>query len=96
MSAKETYRLEMSESIQSLMEHLGVVEDERNALLKEKEEIYEAAVGIDGVNRYTHDELKTMIIEIYDCYTWMCEFGNEIQMKKDLYSLWGLENTAID
>lgn len=79
--------LEIGKECDKLMEHLGVVEDERNALLNEKEEIYEAAVGDDGVNRYTHDELKTMIFEMYDCYKWMCEFGNEIQMKKDLYSI---------
>ncbi len=51
-----------------LMEHLGVVEDERNALLKEKELVYEAIVGDDGVNRFTHDEIIERIYDLYDTY----------------------------
>ncbi len=30
---------------------------ERNALLKEKELVYEAIVGDEGINRFTHDEM---------------------------------------
>lgn len=50
----------------SLMEHLGVVEDERNTLLKEKEQIYEAVAGDDAINRYTHDEIIDRIHQMYD------------------------------
>ena len=50
----------------SLMEHLGVVEDERNTLLKEKEQIYEAVAGDDAINRYTHDEIIERIYQMYD------------------------------
>ena len=59
----------MGTSKDSLMEHLGVVEDERNIYLKQLEEIYEAIVGADGINRYTHDEIIDRIYDLYDVYT---------------------------
>ena len=59
----------MGTSKDSLMEHLGVVEDERNTYLKQLEEIYEAIVGADGINRYTHDEIIDRIYDLYDVYT---------------------------
>jgi len=33
------------------------------------EEIYEAIVGADGINRYTHDEIIDRIYDLYDVYT---------------------------
>jgi len=48
-------------------------------------DIYEIVFGDDGINRYTHDELKDKLNEMYDCYLWMCEYGNELKMKDDLY-----------
>jgi len=37
--------------------------------LKQLEEIYEAIVGADGINRYTHDEIIDRIYDLYDVYT---------------------------
>ena len=54
------------EDDESLWEHLGVVEDERNILLKEKEQIYEAIAGDDAINRYTHEEIMERIYQMYD------------------------------
>jgi hypothetical protein len=48
-------------------------------------DIYEIVFGDDGINRYTHEELKDKLNEMYDCYLWMCEYGNELKMKDDLY-----------
>jgi GH15 family glucan-1,4-alpha-glucosidase len=48
-------------------------------------DIYEIVFGDDGITRYTHDELKDKLNEMYDCYLWMCEYGNELKMKDDLY-----------
>jgi hypothetical protein len=48
-------------------------------------DIYEIVFGDDGINRYTHEELKDKLNELYDCYLWMCEYGNELKMKDDLY-----------
>ena len=48
-------------------------------------DICEIVFGDDGINRYTHDELKDKLNEMYDCYLWMCEYGNELKMKDDLY-----------
>ena len=48
-------------------------------------DIYEIVFGDDGLNRYTHEELKDKLNEMYDCYLWMCEYGNELKMKDDLY-----------
>jgi len=45
------------------------LEDERNIYLKQLEEIYEAIVGADGINRYTHDEIIDRIYDLYDVYT---------------------------
>jgi hypothetical protein len=41
---------------------------ERNALLKEKELVYEAIVGDEGINRFTHDEIIERIYDLYDTY----------------------------
>jgi len=60
---------ELTKEYDKLTEHLGVVEDERNAYLKQLEEIYEAVVGADGINRYTHDEIIDRIYDLYDVYT---------------------------
>ncbi len=54
------------EDYASLMEHLGVVEDERNALLKQKEQIYEAIAGDDAINRYTQGDILARIYDMYD------------------------------
>jgi len=59
----------MGTSKDNLMEHLGVIEDERNTYLKQLKEIYEAIVGDDGINRYTHDEIIDRIYDLYDVYT---------------------------
>jgi len=32
------------------------------------EEIYEAIVGADGINRYTHDEIIDRIYDLYDVF----------------------------
>ena len=63
-AVNETYSHDEDDA--SLMEHLGVVEDERNTLLKEKEQIYEAVAGDDAINRYTHDEIIDRIHQMYD------------------------------
>jgi len=60
---------ELTKEYDKLTEHLGVVEDERNTYLKQLEEIYEAVVGADGINRYTHDEIIDRIYDLYDVYT---------------------------
>jgi len=60
---------ELTKEYDKLTEHLGVVEDERNTYLKQLEEIYEAIVGADGINRYTHDEIIDRIYDLYDVYT---------------------------
>ena len=52
-------------------------------------EVYEVVFGDRGVDCYTHDELMTMLNEMYDCYEWMCEYGSELQMKDDLQKLRG-------
>jgi len=61
-------RVEIGEAYDKLMEHLGVVEDERNTLLKEKGLVYEAIVGDEGINRFTHDEIIERIYDLYDTY----------------------------
>jgi hypothetical protein len=38
------------------------------------EEIYEVAVGDNGINRYTHEELIILLTEMQDCYEWVCNF----------------------
>jgi len=48
------------------------------------EEVYEVVCGEDGINRYTHEELVDRLDEMYDCYIWIVEYGNELQMKSDL------------
>ena len=74
MNNKPNY-LEIEKEYDKLTEYLGVVEDERNAYLniitkhKQLEEIYEAIVGADGINRYTHDEIIDRIYDLYDVYT---------------------------
>jgi len=68
MNNKPNY-LEIEKEYDKLTEHLGVVEDERNTYLKQLEEIYEAVVGADGINRYTHDEIIDRIYDLYDVYT---------------------------
>ena len=65
----EVDKLHIEKEYDKLIEHLGVVEDERNTYLKQLEEIYEAIVGADGINRYTHDEIIDRIYDLYDVYT---------------------------
>ena len=81
--------LEIGTESDNLMEHLGVVEDERNALLNEKEELYEVAVGDNGINRYTHEELIILLTEMQDCYEWVCNFKSMDAMRADLKQLRG-------
>ena len=37
------------------------------------EQIYEAIVGEDGINRYDHEEIIDRIYEMYDCYQYVVE-----------------------
>ena len=37
------------------------------------EEIYEHVFGDDAINRYTHEELITMLDEMYDCYKYVVD-----------------------
>jgi len=65
---------ELTKEYDKLTEHLGVVEDERNTYLKQLEEIYEAVVDANGINRYTHNEIIDRIYDLrmhylYDVYT---------------------------
>jgi hypothetical protein len=53
------------------------------------EEIYEVAVGDNGINRYTHEELIEMITEMQDCYEWVCNFKDRQAMYADLKQLRG-------
>jgi len=73
MNNKPNY-LEIEKEYDKLTEHLGVVEDERNTYLKQLEEIYEAVVDANGINRYTHNEIIDRIYDLrmhylYDVYT---------------------------
>ena len=60
-----------------------------NKTESELEEIYEVAVGDNGINRYTHDELIAMLTEMQDCYEWVCNFKNWNAMYEDLKQLRG-------
>ena len=44
-----------------------------NYLNIEMENIYEHVFGDDGIERYEHDELITMLDEMYDCYKYVIE-----------------------
>ncbi len=48
------------------------------------ERVFERVFGDEGMKRYTFEELETMLNEMYDCYKWVCDFGNEMQVKEDL------------
>ena len=61
------------ETLETLKEHLEVIEDERNKYLNQLEQIYEAIVGEDGINRYDHEEIIDRIYEMYDCYQYVVE-----------------------
>ena len=39
----------------------------------ELEEIYKRVFGEDAINRYTHDELITMLDEMYKCYQYVVD-----------------------
>ena len=54
------------------------------------EEVYEVVYGDRGIDCYTHDELLGMLDEMYDCYEWICNCGNEMKMKADLQKLRGV------
>ena len=54
------------------------------------EQIYETVCGENGMSRYLHYELIDRLNEMYDCYEWMCEYGDEIQMHNDLKELRGV------
>ena len=53
------------------------------------EEIYEVAVGDNGINRYTHEEFIILLTEMQDCYEWVCNFKNWEAMYADLRELRG-------
>jgi len=62
--------------MQDILKQIKDLVDERDTLkekLKEDQhelaEIYEAIVGADGINRYTHDEIIDRIYDLYDVYT---------------------------
>lgn len=48
------------------------------------ERVFERVFGDEGMKRYTFEELETMLNEMYDCYKWVSDFGNEMQVKEDL------------
>ena len=39
----------------------------------ELENVYEHVFGADSIDRYTHEELITMIDEMYDCYKYVVD-----------------------
>ena len=53
------------------------------------EEIYEVAVGDNGINRYTHEEFIILLTEMQDCYEWVCNFKDRQAMYADLKQLRG-------
>tara|TARA_R110002074_G_scaffold401618_1_gene600350 strand:- start:66 stop:278 length:213 start_codon:yes stop_codon:yes gene_type:complete len=37
------------------------------------QEVYEHVFGDDAINRYSHEELLTMLDEMYDCYKYVVD-----------------------
>jgi len=50
-------------------------------------EVYEIAFGKRGIDCYTHDELLERLVEMSDCFEWVCNFKNVKAMNKDLLEL---------
>ena len=46
---------------------------ENDALKVTIKEIYENVLGDDAINRYTHEELITMLDEMYKCYQYVAD-----------------------
>ena len=63
------------------------IEIQNEYLKNEIEEIYEVAVGDNGIDRYTHEELIEMLTEMQDCYEWVCNFKDWQDVYEDLREL---------
>jgi len=60
------------------------LESKLNTYIYGYENVFERVFGADGYHRYTPSDLQLMLNEMYDCYKWVSDFGNEMQVKEDL------------
>ncbi len=59
--------------IKKLQGDLSLLGFTHHLTTQREEEIYETVFGDDAINRYTHEELISMLDEMYDCYKYVVD-----------------------